>query len=69
MNKHLLKDLLERGLWTDEIRNQIIAHNGSVQVTSRGLARGTARTRATLTLALAPALALTLALALALTLP
>ena len=34
MNKHLLKDLLERGLWTDEIRNQIIAHNGSVQVTS-----------------------------------
>ena len=31
MNKHLLKDLLERGLWTDEIRNQIIAHNGSVQ--------------------------------------
>ena len=60
VNKHLLKDLLERGLWTDEIRNQIIAHNGSVQVTSRGLARGTARTRATLTLALAPALALTL---------
>jgi ribonucleoside-diphosphate reductase alpha chain len=31
VNKHLLKDLLERGLWTDEIRNQIIAHNGSVQ--------------------------------------
>jgi len=31
VNKHLLKDLLERGLWTEEIRNQIIAHNGSVQ--------------------------------------
>merc|ERR1740136_390837 len=31
VNKHLLKDLLERGLWTDEIRNQIIAHSGSVQ--------------------------------------
>merc|ERR1740133_803302 len=31
VNKHLLKDLLQRGLWTDEIRNQIIAHSGSVQ--------------------------------------
>jgi ribonucleoside-diphosphate reductase alpha chain len=31
VNKHLLSDLLQRGLWTDEIRNQIIAHNGSVQ--------------------------------------
>lgn len=31
VNQHLLKDLMERGLWTDEIRNQIIAHNGSVQ--------------------------------------
>merc|ERR1719265_1239869 len=24
-------DLMERDLWTDAIRNQIIAHNGSVQ--------------------------------------
>ena len=31
VNQHLLRDLLERGLWTDEIRNQIIANNGSVQ--------------------------------------
>ena len=32
VNQHLLKDLMERDLWTAEIRNQIIAHNGSVQV-------------------------------------
>jgi ribonucleoside-diphosphate reductase alpha subunit len=31
VNQHLLRDLMERGLWTEEIRNQIIAHNGSVQ--------------------------------------
>jgi ribonucleoside-diphosphate reductase alpha subunit len=31
VNKHLLNDLMARGLWTAEIRNQIIAHNGSVQ--------------------------------------
>jgi ribonucleotide reductase alpha subunit len=31
VNQHLLRDLMARGLWTDEIRNQIIAHNGSVQ--------------------------------------
>lgn len=31
VNQHLLKDLMARGLWTDAIRNQIIAHNGSVQ--------------------------------------
>jgi ribonucleotide reductase alpha subunit len=29
--QHLLTDLMARGLWTDDIRNQIIAHNGSVQ--------------------------------------
>merc|ERR1719181_942351 len=28
---HLLKDLIERGLWTDDMRMQLIAHNGSVQ--------------------------------------
>lgn len=31
VNKYLLKDLVERGLWTSEVRNQIIADKGSVQ--------------------------------------
>jgi len=31
VNKYLVMDLVKRGLWTDEIRNEIIAHNGSVQ--------------------------------------
>lgn len=31
VNKYLLKDLVERGLWTPEVRNQIIADRGSVQ--------------------------------------
>lgn len=31
VNQHLLRDLMARDLWTAEIRNQIIAHNGSVQ--------------------------------------
>merc|ERR1712139_218950 len=31
VNRHLLKDLIKRGLWTDEMRTQLIAHNGSVQ--------------------------------------
>ena len=31
VNQHLLRDLMARGLWTEEIRNQIIAQNGSVQ--------------------------------------
>lgn len=31
INKHLLRDLIERGLWTEEMRMQLIAHNGSVQ--------------------------------------
>jgi ribonucleotide reductase alpha subunit len=31
VNRHLLMDLIERGLWTDEMRMQLIAHNGSVQ--------------------------------------
>merc|ERR1712238_576588 len=30
-NRHLLRDLIERGLWTEEMRMQLIAHNGSVQ--------------------------------------
>ena len=31
VNKYLLNDLTERGLWTANIRNRIIADNGSVQ--------------------------------------
>jgi len=31
VNRHLLRDLIHRGLWTDEMRVQLIAHNGSVQ--------------------------------------
>merc|ERR1719472_240947 len=32
VNRHLLRDLIERGLWTDDMRMQLIAHNGSVQL-------------------------------------
>ena len=31
VNPHLLRDLVDRGMWTEEIKNAIIAHNGSVQ--------------------------------------
>ena len=31
MNRHLLRDLIERGLWTEDMRMQLIAHHGSVQ--------------------------------------
>ena len=31
MNRHLLKDLIARDLWNDEMRMKLIAHNGSVQ--------------------------------------
>jgi ribonucleoside-diphosphate reductase alpha subunit len=31
MNKHLMKALLERGLWTTELKDKIIGNNGSVQ--------------------------------------
>lgn len=31
VNHHLIKDLTERGLWDDDMKNQIIASNGSVQ--------------------------------------
>merc|ERR1712238_535776 len=30
-NRHLLQDLIARGLWTEDVRIQLIAHNGSVQ--------------------------------------
>lgn len=31
VNHHLIKDLTERGLWDDDMKNQIIANNGSIQ--------------------------------------
>merc|ERR1712113_935262 len=31
VNRHLLRDLIERDLWTEELRTQLIAHNSSVQ--------------------------------------
>lgn len=31
VNKHLLRDLLELGLWTRELKDNIIANNGSIQ--------------------------------------
>jgi ribonucleoside-diphosphate reductase alpha chain len=31
VNKHLLQDLVELGLWNDDMKNKIISHNGSVQ--------------------------------------
>lgn len=31
VNKHLLKDLIELGLWSDEMKNAIVANNGSIQ--------------------------------------
>jgi len=30
VNKHLVKDLSEMGLWTSQIKNMIVAENGSV---------------------------------------
>ena len=31
VNQHLLKDLIELGMWTTEVRNALIANNGSIQ--------------------------------------
>merc|ERR1712165_191636 len=31
VNRHLLNDLVQRGLWNEDMRTQLIAHNGSVQ--------------------------------------
>jgi len=31
VNKHLLKDLVDLGLWNDDMKNKIIFHNGSIQ--------------------------------------
>lgn len=35
MNHHLLRDLTEGGLWNEDVKNGIIAHNGSIQVRCR----------------------------------
>jgi ribonucleoside-diphosphate reductase alpha chain len=35
VNKHLLKDLVESGIWDDDLKNELIAHNGSVQNIAR----------------------------------
>ena len=31
VNKHLLEDLVNRGLWNDDLKQEIMRHNGSVQ--------------------------------------
>ena len=31
VNKYLVKDLISLGLWTSEVKTQLIANNGSVQ--------------------------------------
>ena len=31
INKHLVRDLLELGLWNDDIKDQIVVGNGSIQ--------------------------------------
>jgi len=31
VNHHLLRDLTERGLWSDDLKNEIISNNGSIQ--------------------------------------
>jgi ribonucleoside-diphosphate reductase alpha chain len=35
VNKYLVKDLVERNLWDDDMRNEIIASNGSIQSIER----------------------------------
>lgn len=31
VNKHLVRDMIELGLWTSDIKNKLVHHNGSVQ--------------------------------------
>jgi len=31
VNKHLVRDLIDLNLWTSHVKNQLVAHNGSVQ--------------------------------------
>merc|ERR1712063_237740 len=35
VNRHLLEDLIAKGLWDEDMRVQLIAHNGSVQYIDR----------------------------------
>ena len=35
VNKHLVNDLIDSGLWSEDMKNEIIKHNGSVQEISR----------------------------------
>ena len=35
INKYLVNDLIDLGLWTSEIKTQIIANNGSIQKISK----------------------------------
>lgn len=35
VNKHLVRDLIDLGMWTTEIKNSIVADNGSVQNISK----------------------------------
>jgi ribonucleoside-diphosphate reductase alpha chain len=39
VNKHLLNDLVERGLWNETLKQEIMRHNGSVQNIERIPAR------------------------------
>lgn len=32
VNPHLLKDLVTKNLWDDDMKNEILANNGSIQV-------------------------------------
>lgn len=43
VNPWLLRDLVDRGLWDDAMKNTIIAHNGSIQ---NGESPGFSRTKA-----------------------
>jgi ribonucleotide reductase alpha subunit len=31
INPHLVRDLIAIGKWNDDVRNQLVAHNGSIQ--------------------------------------
>ena len=35
VNKHLVKDLIKINLWTSDVKNQLVAHNGSIQNISK----------------------------------
>jgi ribonucleotide reductase alpha subunit len=31
INSHLVEDLIEIGMWTSDVKNTLLAHNGSIQ--------------------------------------